>query len=456
MSPLALCRWLLLLAAHAGGDGGMKFILYNPLAAITNERAEEISQEFRHHDVLLLPGTQRKTEPDLACAKRRLNYHTEFSWGYKNKTKKHQSSAAGVSIYLTHRLARASIIREVLIPPANLQGRAAGLRLRASQMDILILVVYIPPRAAKTHRTLGAEILQWVSAQIGKVGTRTLPIVGGDFNDGVGINRGSNGQWQRAEHAGPYGQREKGIGGPLRELMASHYMEVSTTKHPIAPTFYGTRNSTSYVDHWCIPAGKSAKVRVLKKSMARLQYITSVDPRDHAPVELVLQILVVHQTPENNDHHYNKLDRDAMMNSYLEYGPPRADYIQKVEDKMDNDFRKEWIGAMSMNSPDGAWELLHKVVQEAAQEQFPQKAKEDDEYAELTKHRGKLLKQRANLRQVLRGAGQDAAADITLELTMVTRRCRKMRQTAAKDKERRLILEIWSAWRQRDFQESTG
>ena len=104
-----------------------------------------------------------------------------------------------------------------------------------------------------------------------------------------------------------------------------------------------------------------------------------------------------------------------------------------------------------MNSPDGAWELLHKVVQEAAQEQFPQKAKEDDEYAELTKHRGKLLKQRANLRQVLRGAGPDTEADITLELTMITRRCRKMRQTAAKDKERILILEIWSAWRQRDF-----
>ena len=156
MSPLALCCFLLFFFAPGGESiaaeevlplrEGMKFILYNPLAAITNERAEEISQEFSHHDVLLLPGTQRRAEQDIACARRRLNYHTEYSWGYKNK----KNHSAGVSIYLTHRLAKASIVREVLTPPAQLQGRAAGLRLRAQQMDILILIVYIPPRAAKT------------------------------------------------------------------------------------------------------------------------------------------------------------------------------------------------------------------------------------------------------------------------------------------------------------------
>ena len=120
---------------------------------------------------------------------------------------------AGVSIMISTHLARPSIVRKVIIPPPTLQGRVAGLRLRASALDVLVLGFYVPPRMSMArHRSLGREIASWIADQIAAAGTRTLPLVAGDLNDGLGLVRGSTGRWQTAELCGPFGQREQGAG----------------------------------------------------------------------------------------------------------------------------------------------------------------------------------------------------------------------------------------------------
>ena len=406
----------------------MKLCLYNPLVSQTTERAAEISCEFRDCAIVILPGTCRRSPPDHPVSTRSLPCHREYSWGWRRQI----DCKAGVSILISNHLARPSIVRNVLIPPPALQGRVAGLRLRASALDVLVLGFYVPPRMTMArHRALGKEISRWIADQIAAAGTRTLPLVAGDLNDGLGLVRGSTGRWQAAELCGQFGQKEQGAGTAFREALAQQFMQPCMTMSPVAPTYYSHHGTGSWIDHWFVPTNKHHSIMALQRSHTRLQTITSSSPRDHCPLRLTIDTVVWHPPPAENKKQ-NCLNRDLIMKAYLSR-QQRAPFVAAVEASMMKDgWYEEWRGQHNETNPDSCWRNLVQTITEVATEFFPPETKKEDEYVELARERRQLLKERAQHRQDLRGASEDKAAGLELELTMITRRARKMRQAAAK------------------------
>ena len=78
--------------------------------------------------------------------------------------------------------------------------------------------------------------------------------------------------------------------------------------------------------------------------------------------------------------------------------------------------------------------MLVDLVRNTAEETYPKKPVATDEYKQLATRRQQLLRERARLRQELRGADEDKAAGVTLELALTTRIARKMRQETAQQK----------------------
>ena len=101
------------------------------------------------------------------------------------------------------------------------------------------------------------------------------------------------------------------------------------------------------------------------------------------------------------------------------------------------------MSILNEESPDDTWNLLVNTITEVATEAYPPGEQRENEYRELARRRRKLLKDRAEQRQQLRGADDDTAATLKLELVMTTRRARKTRQQAVKDRSARLLQEIW-------------
>lgn len=86
--------------------------------------------------------------------------------------------------------------------------------------------------------------------------------------------------------------------------------------------------------------------------------------------------------------------------------------------------------AATQCSTDAMWRILMQVLREATAVAFPTRRRTmDDTYDQHRRQREELLKRRAELRTIMRKdcpADEDAAAQISLELVMVTRRCRMM------------------------------
>ena len=120
--------------------------------------------------------------------------------------------------------------------------------------------------------------------------------------------------------------------------------------------------------------------------------------------------------------------------------------MEAVEQKLlAPDFRKKWLSTLNEEALADSWQMLVGTITKATLAAFPPEEKQEDEYKELTKKRIALLKERAQHQQDLRGTDEDTAAGLKLELVMISRRARKMRQQTATETSR-LIEEIWEAW----------
>jgi len=122
----------------------MKLIQYNPLSAATLDRQEQIAHELPNADLIALIGTAQRTAPgdrDITQIKLTDRY-SRISWGWAPS--RYVNKSAGITFLIKHSLATA--VRQVLRPPDELRGRLAGIRIRNTTKDLLVLAAYIPPR----------------------------------------------------------------------------------------------------------------------------------------------------------------------------------------------------------------------------------------------------------------------------------------------------------------------
>eukprot|EP00959_Pyramimonas_sp_CCMP1952_P115033 2404967-Pyramimonas_sp.AAC.1 len=145
-----------------GGQGGssihtpllflfacMRICTYNPLASNFSERIEDISAQLRTWDLILLNGTQKKALPDQAEERHNYIRHWSISCGYRKG--RLINSSCGLSFLVTHRIRREAL-HEILRPPAGLQGRVAGIRIKDSTTSQCSMFILRPSMTRTTLR----------------------------------------------------------------------------------------------------------------------------------------------------------------------------------------------------------------------------------------------------------------------------------------------------------------
>ena len=117
------------------------------------------------------------------------HWAVHFGWEKGEGTNK----TAGCRIVFRNSLFPQKCVTKVCPAPPAIAGRGGLVRLRSKRYDITVLATYAPPisgskqqvaKATKTARQVNA----WTQEQLDTLPTRTLPLVGGDFNSGVGLD----------------------------------------------------------------------------------------------------------------------------------------------------------------------------------------------------------------------------------------------------------------------------
>lgn len=211
---------------------------------------------------------------------------------------------------------------------------------------------------------------------------------------------------------------------------------------------YDAEHYATKIDHFVIPQAARARVTWLGTSMPamrRLQVIQTAGPRDHCPVILVLDVQVWHAAPEPQDGH---VDRDVVVNSLMT-GEGRDELLQAAEAPFQAVSWPVWRAQMDEYTRDSLWKEIVECAGAATKAAYGgRRMGEDQEYADFKRRRMELLKERFDLRRKLRRDSEDIV-QVQLELTMITRRCRRLRATSWKARQRRLVEEIWQSWRHR-------
>ena len=123
----------------------LRAAVYNPLSLMQAYRCEDISRVLRAVSFIAMPGTQSKMKGGRKHFMASYDKHWAVHWGFAAGAACSNRSA-GVSIMVDHRLPASSVV-QVFDPQPIFQGRAGGLRIKASGMDIAPLCLYFPVKA---------------------------------------------------------------------------------------------------------------------------------------------------------------------------------------------------------------------------------------------------------------------------------------------------------------------
>eukprot|EP00959_Pyramimonas_sp_CCMP1952_P070234 1466422-Pyramimonas_sp.AAC.1 len=168
----------------------MRICTYNPLASSYSERIEDRSAELRSWDLILLNGTQKKARPDQVEERHNHIRHWSISCGYKKG--RLINSSCGLIFLVTRRIRREALY-EILRPPAGLQGRIAGIRLKDRSYDFTVLNVYFAAVHDKNHAEIAKKITARLEEQMDMLPARTTIMIGGDINSDIGLYRDGDG-----------------------------------------------------------------------------------------------------------------------------------------------------------------------------------------------------------------------------------------------------------------------
>lgn len=224
-------------------------------------------------------------------------------------------------------------------------------------------------------------------------------------------------------------------------MEASDLMALSSFAHGAGPTFFGHRH-TSTIDHIVGPMGMQHLVlscHVRRGQMRHLQLINTKAPRDHAP----LAITIAAELHESCSSAWPPLDRDRLTDS-LRKGVDRAEYLQTLEAELQALSEEEWSALVDAPTPDAAWAHLRDALRAATWKTYRQAKKVDEEYEVYKVDRMKLLDRRRRLRAQMEGDEADEA-QLSLELALASRRCRKMREARWRERDAGLEQELAEA-----------
>lgn len=147
-----------------------------------------------------------------------------------------------------------------------------------------------------------------------------------------------------------------------------------------------------------------------------------------------------------------RLDDDAMMQCLM-HGDRRGEFHKALEEELAQR-REQFEQASEQTTTNEMWGVIVDALRAASVSTFPAGSRLlDAHYADLRLHREELLAERRRLRMSFEHSDEDEESMVKLKLQLVSRRCKRLRQPAARRREVLLQDEMMQAWRGRRFAE---
>ncbi len=378
----------------------------DPLNIIEGTRFLDICAEFNNRNIaiFILQGTCKK---QLYDGQRNWTEHNEhywtFHWGWAPKAT-HSNKSCGITICLHRARFELKQVVEISSPELALAGRGGSLRIKTLHEDINVMGLYYPPftgvsRNYKKHIACVRHLNTWAQKVLHAMPNRCSPIVGLDGNGRVGLLR-------QAGEPGPVPLVSNSFGGQQPELqnlngtelqaMCEHeFLTMANTHFESTPTYYGV-HGTSRIDYILIPLGMMSRVSRCSVNFnlgKRLQHIASQQPRDHYPLQLVVNMSLQYHPKVNSI----QWDRDMIIRG-VKHGTNKDRFVGDMCNWC-VEHRNEWLQCITQPNPDAASTLLNQTMIEIGQKYFaPKKQPEQLRIQEAKKARANALAQRRQLK----------------------------------------------------------
>ena len=363
--------------------------MWNPLSIVQTDRTSDISEVLKKLDIIGLIGTQSKisaTFPEHRVET--LPHHYALHFGTDPKAKLSNKSA-GVSLLVGKRFSPASI-RRILVPPKELRGRGAIVRIKQGSCDITLVLLYYPPPPQSTdevhryHLTC-TQLTRWVISSFASMqcGSST-EILLTDANSPLG--RGdSHTTTADMTHVGHHGTGDERLPATLLwEVMLSRQLYAVDTFHPCGPTYYSPSYATSNPDHIIIPLQLGCNVKKMElwhAATRQLQLIPASYLRDHVIMVLSLD-QVVPQAPRKQQDHV-KWDYKKLASATDQHDRTRHEFLLELGKTL-RLYQADFDEAYKLDTPDVFWLGFNGITQEVAKNHF-QKENPSSPYALLVK-----------------------------------------------------------------------
>ena len=280
--------------------------MWNPLSIVQTDRTTDISMVLQKLDIIGLIGTQSKASSIFPEHRvEQLPHHYALHFGTDTKAKLSNKSA-GVSLLLDKRFSPSSI-RRIQVPPQELRGRGAIVRIKQGSCDITIILLYFPPPPQTTEHVLKyhmtcTKLMRWVTTCLAQINCgSSTEIILTDANSPFG-NVDDHTSTSDDNHVGYHGiGKERFPATLLWELMTSRQLHVVDFFHPCGPTYYSPTYATSNPDHIIAPVQLKSvikKVEIWHGVTRKLQMIPGAYIKDHAVMVLTVE-KIVPQAPQN-------------------------------------------------------------------------------------------------------------------------------------------------------------
>jgi len=422
--------------------------LYNPLSLVSAYRSEEISEQLRSCDMIVIPGTKLKAAKERAFTTQQLSCHRALHWGYGNSPFTNKS--CGISILVNAKRFKSKHIVEVGSPPQCLAGRGGSVRVKQGALHLKCIGGYWPVCKSGSSRDAYLKTVrkmkEWIEDEIHSCPATCTPCLLGDLNEKFRPDDQEDEQLM----VGPYGsaEAESFTASTLRKIMYDNDMCVIDTFFDLPDTYYHHDGNSTKPDHIIIPNGLRGRVRgceVWKQTGRRLQLIPDFNPRDHYPMILRMDVPPACCTNQMKRSRWNQ---DAISDCQ-QNGERRTEFLAALEEHFKQDEVKIIIENMTNETTaDNVWEKIIYDIKEIGLQYFSKSKTKDEKYKEAQEYRRSLLRLRATLREQV---AQAPLTELEQEITLVTAMLKRHKKAKSKAWKQRIIEDLWNAWRERAF-----
>ena len=279
------------LSATTAATTRFLFATYNCLSLRQDGRNDDISEAFRTCSAYALQGTRKFTGDD-PCLRTRTKDFVHFDFGYAHGGNAH----TGVQIAIHRRHIGEQSVKQIAYPDQKyLRGRIGCVRVVGPRFDHTYIAAYLPPDtgSARAQRDY-TKCVEWLEKFVMGLPARTVPIVGIDANDKLGLvpSPGGDAPLEHENVGEFYRERQRPRSDVFLSFLKTTDLIALNTFYNTGATYFSATSETysSRIDYVLIPYSYFLGREHLYVAWVdhhkgdRIQMIKGPRPIDHRPM----------------------------------------------------------------------------------------------------------------------------------------------------------------------------